>query len=381
MLRNPYIEDTSLAGRKSEIDGKLNRVREMLQQHDAEALALQMHPNFSWMTAGGKNFVANCFDAGATTLLITKDECFAICNVIETPRLLQEEHLEELGFTVLSYPWQENRLEEYVKKHVSSLDKVVSDVPLGSAMVRNDWIKPLRLQLTKNEIARYGYLGDKLSQAIEAALTAIRPGMTEFELVGELSRQIWPYGIEQVMHLVSFDERANLFRHALPTGKKLEHNVIVSINGRYKGLIATTSRMAYIGEPSKEFVKQYNDCCEMESLTASKARVGEDELTLYNTLRQAYIDKGYPDMFDRHGQGGCQGYWPREYMVTPDCHHIIQKNQAYCFNPVVDGTKTEDSFIVTEDGPMLITRPIIFPKLEYEFNGVKFERPGLLILN
>ena len=155
----------------------------------------------------------------------------------------------------------------------------------------------------------------------------------------------------------------------------------MSINGRYKGLIVTTSRMAYIGEPSKEFVKQYNDCCEMESLTASKARVGEDELTLYNTLRQAYIDKGYPDMFDRHGQGGCQGYWPREYMVTPDCHHIIQKNQAYCFNPVVDGTKTEDSFIVTEDGPMLITRPIIFPKLEYEFNGVKFERPGLLILN
>ena len=71
MLRSQYIEDTSLAGRKREIDIKLARVREMLAQHDAEALALQMHPNFSWMTAGAKNFVANCFDAGATTLLIT----------------------------------------------------------------------------------------------------------------------------------------------------------------------------------------------------------------------------------------------------------------------------------------------------------------------
>lgn len=85
MLRSQYIEDTSLAGRKREIDIKLARVREMLAQHDAEALALQMHPNFSWMTAGAKNFVANCFDAGATTLLITRDECFAFCNVIETP--------------------------------------------------------------------------------------------------------------------------------------------------------------------------------------------------------------------------------------------------------------------------------------------------------
>ena len=37
MLRSQYIEDTSLAGRKREIDIKLARVREMLAQHDAEA--------------------------------------------------------------------------------------------------------------------------------------------------------------------------------------------------------------------------------------------------------------------------------------------------------------------------------------------------------
>lgn len=381
MLRSQYIEDTSLAGRKREIDIKLARVREMLAQHDAEALALQMHPNFSWMTAGAKNFVANCFDAGATTLLITRDECFAFCNVIETPRLLEEERLEELGFAVESYPWQENRLEDCVKKHVSSLERVVSDVPLGNAMVRGDWLRPLRLQLTDNEIARYLYLGDKLSQAMEDYMATIRPGMTEYEFAGGISKEIWRYGIEQVMHLVSFDERANRYRHGLPTEKKLEHNVIVSINGRYKGLIATTSRMAYIGDPSPAFLKQYADCCEMECLTASKARPGVDELTLYETLQQAYLDRGYPGMFDRHGQGGCQGYWPREYMVTPTSHHAIQEHQAYCFNPVVDGTKTEDSFIVTAQGPMMITRPISFPKLTYTFDGIQFERPGLLVLD
>ena len=118
----------------------------------------------------------------------------------------------------------------------------------------------------------------------------------------------------------------------------------------------------------------------MESYTASKAAVGVDELTLYDTLRQAYLDKGYDTMFDKHGQGGCQGYWPREYMITPSSHHIIQKNQAYCFNPVVDGTKSEDSFIVTENGPLLITRPISFPKLTYTFGDVSFERPGILVL-
>lgn len=381
MLRNHYIEDASIAGRKKEIDIKLARVRRMLQENDAEALALQLHPNFSWMTAGAKNFVANCFDAGATTLLITMQECFAICNVIEAPRLIHEEQFADLGFAVLSFPWQENRLEEYIRRHVSSLDKVISDTAIGAAHVRGDLIRPLRLQFTENEIARYFYLGDKLSQAMEAYLATIKPGMTEFELAGGISEAIWPYGIEQVMHLVSFDERANLYRHALPTNKKLEHNVIVSINGRYKGLIVTTSRMAYIGEPPKSLIRQYEDCAEMECLTASKAVIGADELDLYETLRQAYIDRGYPTMFDKHGQGGCQGYWPREYMIHPTSHHIVQENQAYCFNPVVDGTKTEDSFIAAKDGPMLITHPVSFPKLEYEFNGFKFERPGLLVID
>jgi len=381
MTRNQYIEDISIAGRKKEIEIKLSRVRAMLQQNDAEALALQLHPNFSWMTAGSKNFVANCFDAGATTLLITMQECFAICNVIEAPRLIQEEQFADLGFTVLSYPWQENRLEEYIAKHVSSMDKVISDVAIGCARVRGDLIKPLRLQFTENEIARYVYLGDYLSKAMEEYLATVKPGITEFELAGGISEAIWPYGIEQVMHLVSFDERANLYRHALPTDKKLEHNVIVSINGRYKGLITTTSRMVYIGEPPKSLLKQYEDCAEMECLTASKAVPGTDELELYETLRQAYIDRGYPTMFDKHGQGGCQGYWPREYMIHPTSHNTVRENQAYCFNPVIDGTKTEDSFIVTQDGPMMITRPITFPKLEYEFNGVKLERPGLLVID
>ena len=48
---------------------------------------------------------------------------------------------------------------------------------------------------------------------------------------------------------------------------------------------------------------------------------------------------------------------------------------------MVDGTKTEDSFIVTAQGPMMITRPISFPKLTYTFDGIQFERPGLLVLD
>jgi Xaa-Pro dipeptidase len=381
MRRAEYIEDISLEGRLAEINEKLIKVRNMLEQNGKEALLLTKHPNFSWITAGGKNFVANCFDAGAVSILITKNGQYAICNVIEEPRIIEEEKLPELGFTLHVYKWQENRLEEYVKKHVGSMENVISDMPCGSAQVSPELIAPLRLQFTTNEIARYCHLGDVMSQALEEYLVTVEPGMTEYEIAGGISNALWKHNIEQVMHLVSVDERALHYRHALPTEKKLRHNLLVSINGRYKGLITTVSRMVYFGKPDPAFVAQYRDCCEMESLTMSKAKVGADEIDMYNTMYKAYIDKGYPTMFDKHGQGGCQGYWPREYMITPTNHNIIKENQAYCFNPVVDGTKTEDSFIVTKEGLISITRPISFPKLTYSFDGIEIERPDLMIID
>lgn len=46
MNRNAYIEDTSIENRKKEIEFKLIRVRDMLRQHDAEALLLAASSQF-----------------------------------------------------------------------------------------------------------------------------------------------------------------------------------------------------------------------------------------------------------------------------------------------------------------------------------------------
>ncbi|MEG1887077.1 MAG: M24 family metallopeptidase, partial [Oscillospiraceae bacterium] len=279
MLKN-YIEDTSIQGRRAEIAIKCRRIRTMLDENGYEALLLTKHPNFSWITAGGKSFVANCFDNGAVSVLITKDSCYAICNIIEEPRLINEEKMPELGFELFVYGWEENLLEEFVCKHVSCIDKVVSDTPCGGATVDLSLIDPLRYCLTENEIARYRHLGDTMSMLLEEYMPKVRPGMTEYEIAGGISKALWKCGIEQVMHLVSADERSFKYRHGLPTEKILKHNLIVSINGRYKGLVTTISRMVYFGIPDKSLTEQYLDCCEMECMTTAKARVGTDEIEM-----------------------------------------------------------------------------------------------------
>lgn len=380
-MKLTYKEDASLAARKEEIAEKLGRVRSMLEQEKKEGLLLIKHPNFSWITGGGKGFVANCFDDSATAVLVTKNSLFAVCNVIEAPRIQDEEKLAELGFELFVYPWQKNGLMDFVKSHVSNLSKVICDTPISGTSFAPEVIMPLRIHFTRNEIGRWFHLGQVMSEALEEYLITVTPGMTEYEIAGGISQALWKHNIEQVMHLVSVDERADKYRHALPTDKKLRHNLLVSINGRYKGLVTTVSRMVYFGKPEASFIEQYRNCCEMETQTTAKAAVGVDELEMYNTLRQAYIDKGYPTMFDKHGQGGCQGYWPREYMITPDNHHLIAENTAYCYNPVVDGTKTEDSFLVLPEGISYITRPVLFPKISFTFGGKTYDRPDILVLD
>jgi hypothetical protein len=90
----------------------------------------------------------------------------------------------------------------------------------------------VRLPFTKNEIARYLYLGEYLSKGLEEFLPTVKPGMTEMEIAGGISNALWKYNVKQVMHLVSVDERADKYRHALSTDKKLRHNLLVSAGTR-----------------------------------------------------------------------------------------------------------------------------------------------------
>jgi hypothetical protein len=92
----------------------------------------------------------------------------------------------------------------------------------------------------------------------------------------------------------------------------------------------------------------------------------------------AYREKGYPEEWKLHHQGGSIGYTGRDYRVhfkTPD---IIQENQAFTWNPSITGTKSEDTILATPKGPEMITHPILYPTLSLSVAGISFIRPAIL---
>jgi len=92
----------------------------------------------------------------------------------------------------------------------------------------------------------------------------------------------------------------------------------------------------------------------------------------------AYRERGFPDEWKLHHQGGPIGYQQRDYRVHPGTPDIIQENQGFTWNPTITGTKSEDTILATPNGPEMITPPVRHPTIPVEVAGVRFTRPAIL---
>jgi Xaa-Pro dipeptidase len=382
MSSKQYVEDTSVKGRREEIDIKVNRVIDLLKKEDLDALYLTRQSNFAWITAGANGVVTSCVEDSAAAILITRDGGrYAITNIIEESRMREEQQLEELGFKILSQAWYENKNEEMIVNIVGNIERVGADVHFSKAKMIQDKILPLHYSLTYNEICRYQYLGDNMSAALEAYLATVKPGMTEYEIAGGVANALWPKGIDQVLFLVATGDRIRNYRHAIPSWSKLDNTLMVSCNGRYKGLITTTTRLVYLGTPPASLLEQFDVNVEIECRMIEATKPGVDELVPHMLGKKLYEEAGFGVMYYKHAQGGPQSYYNRYYNISETAHNITQPNQCYCYQPVIDGTKTEDAFIATEQGPLMITKPMSFPKVTKTINGVTIEKPGMLVID
>ena len=367
--------------RLEEVGIKEKRLRRLMDEKGLEAILLKRQPNFSWFTAGGYNMVGIATDMGMTSLLVTRTGRFVIANRIEAPRMMKDEGLEDLGFQLLEHEWYVDREAELVQKIVGNLAKISADVNFGPCPNLDGDIKKLRYSLTESEVERYLFLGEKLSRAIEKTAIGVRPGDAECEIAGRLAAELWKDRIDPTGFQVAADERAFLYRHPIPTTRLIHKYVMICANARHKGLITTITRIVHLGKPAPQLIRQFTFNCEIECRMILATKPGIPISTPLNEGLEAYKEFGYENEWKLHNQGGAQGYLARDIRAVPDAKDLIEENQAICWNPSITGTKTEDAFIATKNGPLMITHPVIFPVIEYHKGGTDLTRPGMMILD
>lgn len=362
---------------QAEIREKERRVREFLDSKGLKGLLLKRQANFSWITCGGLNLVGITTELGATSLLLLRDAKYLISNNIEAPRMMEEEALSEQGFQLQSFQWHQDKEEEIVRE-LSEGGPLASDVPFPGAQVLPQEVARLRYSLTPQEVQRYKWLGRKVSECLERVLREARPGQKECQVVGKLSQELWSERIDCVTLMGAADQRVFRFRHPIPTERPIEKYFMLSVNARKWGLIVSLTRFVHFGRVPQDLKARYLANVEIDCRFMAATRPGVEAREVLSKGIEAYREKGYPQEWQLHHQGGAIGYTGRDYRTNFQTMEVIQENQPFTWNPSITGTKSEDTIMATSQGVLMITHPVSYPVLELQVEGVTFVRPDIL---
>jgi Xaa-Pro aminopeptidase len=363
--------------RAAEIAEKDRRIRELLRAKGLKGVLLKRQANFSWITAGGINLIGIATEMGGTTLLVTQQGKYVLTTNVEASRMIEEEQVETLGFQVRAFPWYDDQEAAIVKELVGD-GPLGCDIPWPNATNVAEDVVRLRYSLTSSEIERYRWLGEKTSRAAEQVLMDTRRGEQECAVIGRLSAELWKDRIDPIGVMGAADDRISRFRHCIPMERPIDRLFMLSVNARKGGLVVCLTRFVHFGKLPDTLRRQYEANVYVDCVFMGSTRPGTPAKDVFQRGIEAYREKGYPEEWKLHHQGGPIGYQPRDYRThfrTPD---VVALNQPFCWNPSITGTKSEDTILATAQGPELITRPILFPRLSIKAEGITFVRAAIL---
>ena len=359
----------------SELDTKLAKIYQLLEQHHLDALYLQRVSSFAWATCGASSYINSATTTGEGSLLITPQARYLITSNIEAPRFEKEEKLKEQGWQFEVFPWYQG---SDALARLTGKMKVGADVCLDGMTDLSAEVTLLRMNLLPEEQERFKALGKLSAEAMDAAVRAARPGMTEFEIAARLAEETLCRGALPIVNLIATDERIYNFRHPLPVNKKMEKYAMLVLCARQNGLVTSITRLIHYGPLPAELKKKEEAVAAVDAAMMTATRPGRTLAQVFADTQQAYTQVGYPDQWQYHHQGGPAGYEPREIVATPSTNAGIAAGQVYAWNPSITGVKSEDSVLITATGFEVITEIPNWPMLEVTSNGQTVRRPRIL---
>ncbi|MFC4552092.1 MULTISPECIES: M24 family metallopeptidase [Halorussus] len=361
---------------------KQDRLDAYLDDRDLEAVWFARPNAFAWLT-GGDNVVDREGDVGVAAVGYDGDGLEVVTNDIEADRLRDEELEDDVPVT--EFEWYDGSLAEAVADHSPDPAAADFDVPGFESVDAS----PLRQPLTDEDVEKYRELGRETAEAVEAVCRELRPGDVEHEVASALRVALSARDIEAPVALVGGAERAKRYRHYTPTQQEIGDYALVSVTAERDGLHASTTRTVAFGDEDDPALNELGDrhhaarIVEVTALGATQAvaRLDGDAASVFQGIQAAYEHVGHADEWRRHHQGGAAGYAGREWIATLDLDAAVTTPMAYAWNPTVQGAKSEDTVLVTDDGFEVLTDTGQWPTTPvdaYDYDAV-VERPDVLV--
>lgn len=362
--------------RVEEVEAKLERVRSWLDAQPFEGVVLGSQTGFAWITAGGDNHVALGEATGVASVLVTAGGAWLLSDNIEQGRMLAEE-VAGLPFEPLEWPWADPGGMSDALARLCPGGRVASDSP-AHGLPPAEGVDRLRRALLPPEVDRYRTLARDTATALEDTCHQSRPGDREREVSAVLALTCRTAGILDVVNLVAGDGRIASYRHPVPTARRVERTLLVAVVGRRHGLHASATRMVAFAPPDDELGLRHRAVTRVDARLILESKPGRTLGQVVGAGLAQYSDEGFADEWRLHHQGGLTGYAGREVFAVPGSPDELDADHVVAWNPSITGTKSEDTVLVTDGGPLVLTRTGRWPEIDVTLPAGTISRPALL---
>lgn len=353
----------------SEIQRKVDSVRQVLKTIGAAGVRFKGTDWFSWITGGGHNVVLMAAETGIADVLITPTKAVVLTDDIESLRLREEELPKD--FEVLTSHWQDLSGKDKFVRELCGNGTVLSDRPNAQEESFPRELQELKLVMGSEEIARYRTLGTESAQAMTEALGLADPTWTENRLAAEGAKALWKRGIHPTLILVAGAKRLEKHRHPFPSSEVIGHRAMMVFCARRHGLFACFSRFVSFARPSALEIDRMNKVAKFESALFDASQPGAKLSQVFDSAFATYKVAGYENETRNQHFGGITGYNAREAFARPaqtgQVDWTLKEGMALAWNPTLPGSKIEDTVLVTQAGVEPITIDPQWPK--FELNG------------
>ena len=326
------------------------RLAALLERRGLSAVLLREHANFAWYTGGADSRVDHASALGVADLLVTADAAWVVTNNIEAERIRTE---QAPWAEVLSHPWHADGAPTV--RAAAGGGRLGCDVPYdGAADVSGD-VAAMRRVLDPDAIARLRAVGADARAALEEAARTVVPGLAERELAANIAAACRRRGLDPTVLLAAADERIERWRHPLPHDGVVARRAMLVVSAERGGLYANLTRLVELEPPAAELERRIAATEEILAGMRAATTPGRKLSELFADCRALYAEAGYSDQWELHHQGGMTGYASREVIATPATHDVVEVGHAFAWNPSITGAKAEETFVLTEAGPEVVT--------------------------
>lgn len=373
-LSSGETQADAVSDRRADIDAKTARVAGLLQEVGCEGLLLLDPANFGWLTAGAMTRGAG--DPAAEPVAYCNGEHrWIIASNVDSQRLFDEE-VDGLGFQLKEWPWHWGR--DQFLADLCQNRKVACDRSVNGVVNVGEQMRRLRRRLTDYEQACQLAVGQTVAHALEATCRTLSPGDTEREIAGHLSHRLIHRGVLPMHVGVAVDGRSRPYRRFGYTSSAVERYAVLTVTARKYGMFVTASRSVCFGELPPEFRQDHNAVCRVSAgyLAATWPDAVPREILLAG--RRIYLISGYEHEWQQAPQGHLTGRSAFEMPLLPQTEDLFQSGWSVTWNASAGAAVSCDTFLVSEQGPKIVTPTESWPLKRIRIQGAEFVRPDVL---